>query len=121
MVPLLSGQTHDRMRAETLTACDHAGGRNMATKLTVAVAATTLVLGFAGAAKAGEGSVDSADFGWNRYNNWNQTYAPIYPWGGMVPGYSYAPRGYYDDDSMTGYAVRRPMVDQEGYDDDADE
>lgn len=80
----------------------------MATKLSVAVAATALVLGFAGAAKAGEGSVDSADFGWNRYNNWNQTYAPIYPWGGMG-GYSYAPRGYYDDDSMIGYAVRRPL------------
>lgn len=93
----------------------------MITKLNVAVAAAALVIGFAGAAKAGEGSVDSNNFG-NTYYGWNQPSGGWGTSGGYVaPGYSYAPRSYYygdDADLMTGYTVRRPMVEPYGYDDD---
>lgn len=91
----------------------------MLTKLNVAVAATVLALGFAGAAQAGEGSVDSDNFGGSRYNAWNQTYSPTHRWIDMAPGYSFAPGGGYDveADVMTGYTVR-PSLDSDDDDDD---
>ena len=96
----------------------------MITKLNVAAAATALVIGFAGGAQAGEGSVDSNNFG-NTYYGWNQPgggwgapQAFVSPGYSYAPGYSYGPRSYYDDDSMTGYAVRSPMIDPDADDDD---
>jgi hypothetical protein len=94
----------------------------MITKLNVA-AAVALVIGFAGVAHAGEGSVDSDNFGGSRYNAWNQTYSPTHPWGGMAPGYSYAPGDGYnvEADIMTGYTVRPSLDSDDDDDDDADE
>jgi hypothetical protein len=95
----------------------------MTTKLTVAVAAAALVLGIGGVAKAGEGSVDSNNFG-NSYYGWNGpgTYSNGYGYRSVEPGYAYAPRSYYNDDAdvMTGYSVRRPAVEPYSTDDDED-
>jgi hypothetical protein len=92
----------------------------MTTKLTVAMAAT-LVLGFGGIASAGEGSVDSSNFG-NSYYGWNGggAYANGYAYRSVEPGYTYAPRSTYSDDAdlMTGYSVRRPAIEPNGTDDD---
>ena len=94
----------------------------MTTNSKVAMAAA-LMIGFAGAAQAGEGSVDSNNFG-NSYYGWSQpggAYWGGYAYGGMSPGYSYGLRSYDDDgsDTMTGYRVPRSTIDPDG-DDDAE-